>query len=63
MSGVTKVFASAFAGTFLAAFAAPKITAALPESLKTPTAAKLVGASISGGAAVACYYLIGAIAK
>jgi hypothetical protein len=63
MHGITKVFVSGFGGAFLAQWAGPKITGALPESLKTPTMAKVVNASIAGGSAAAVYYALGAATK
>lgn len=63
MHGITKVFLSGFGGAFVAQWVGPKVTGSLPESLKTPTMAKVVNGVIAGGSAAAVYYLIGAVAK
>jgi hypothetical protein len=63
MSGATRVFASTFGGTFLAAYAGPEIVKMLPDSLKTKTMSSIVAASIAGGAAVLTWYVLGAVVK
>lgn len=56
MSTVTKVFIAGTIGSFVATWAEPKIVAKLPDSLKSPTAAKVTHAAIAGGAAAFAYY-------
>jgi len=61
MHGVTKVFVAGFGGAFLAQWAGPKITPHLPQSLQTPTMAKVVNAAIAGGSAAAVYFALGEV--
>lgn len=59
MNTLTKVFIAGTTGSFLASWAEPKIVGKLPESLKTPTGAKVTHAVIAGGAAMVAYWGLG----
>jgi hypothetical protein len=59
MTAITKVFIAGATGSFVASWAEPKIVAKLPDSLKTPTGAKVTHAVIAGGSAAVCYYALG----
>jgi hypothetical protein len=59
MSALTKVFIAGMAGSFVASYAEPMIVSKLPDSLKTPTGAKITHAAIAGGSAMAVYYTLG----
>jgi hypothetical protein len=59
MTAITKVFIAGTIGSFVASWAEPKIVAHLPESLKTPTGAKVTHAAIAGASAAASYYALG----
>lgn len=61
MHGLTKVFIAGTAGSFVASYAEPKIVAALPASMKTPTGAKVMHAVIAGLSAATVYYGLGLI--
>ena len=59
MTAITKVFIAGAAGSFIGSWAEPKIVARLPDSLKTPTMAKVTHAVIAGGAAATAYWGLG----